>query len=71
MHEGIESTTEAPALDTSRKLKSPMALSVCHEERETISPQTLKPILKLREVYYSADELSSANPQKTHQASQV
>lgn len=50
MHEGIESTTDAQLYGQVKKSPSPghkqgaeePAVTECHKERETISPQTLK-----------------------------
>lgn len=57
MHVGVQWTTEStclwigekkpPTLDTDRKLKINGLVTWRQEERETISSQTLKPILKL------------------------
>lgn len=57
MHVGIEWTTEntfmdrcrkkPPTLDAGRKLKINDLVTWCHEERKTISSQTLTPISTL------------------------
>lgn len=54
MHMGVQWTTESTCLwigektlDTDRKLKINGLVTWRQEERETISSQTLKPILKL------------------------